>query len=81
MAYAVLTDTYPPGRQRRTNVETALKTVRDEHLAAGDARVYFTAPPEYNPAELTGCDGHGGPEYHERIAKFMAEDIGPKLGW
>lgn len=81
MAYAVLTDTDPPGRMRRTNVETALKKVRDEHVAAGDARVYFTAPPQYDPAELIGCDGHGGPEYHERIAKFMSEDIASKVGW
>jgi hypothetical protein len=81
MAYAVLTDTDPPGRMRRTNVETALKTVRDEHNKAGDMRVYFTAPPQYDPAELTACDGHGGPEYHERIAKFMADDIASKVGW
>lgn len=81
MAYAVLTDADPPGRQRRTNVEKALKTVRDEHLLAGDLHVYFTAPPQYDPAELTACDGHGGPQYHERIANFMADDISLKVGW
>lgn len=81
MAYAVLTDEYPPGRLRRTNVETALKTVTDEHNASGDARVYFVAPPPSVESELTGCDGHGGPEYHERIASFMAEQIAAKVGW
>ena len=81
MAYAVLTDEYPPGRLRRTNVETALKTVVKEHEDAGDARVYFVAPPPSVPAELTACDGHGGPEYHERIAQFMAETIAAKAGW
>jgi hypothetical protein len=81
MAYAVLTDSDPPGRNRRTNVETALKTVRDEHVAAGDARVYFTAPPQYTPDELIGCDGHGGNQYHERVAKFMEGEIRARTGW
>lgn len=81
MAYAVLTDEYPPGRGRRTNVETALKTVTSEHNTAGDARVYFVAPSQAVDTELTACDGHGGPEYHERIAVYMAEQILAKTGW
>jgi hypothetical protein len=81
MAYAVLTDEYPPGRERRTNIETALRTVTSEHNAAGDARVYFVAPPPSVDSELTACDGHGGPEYHERIAAFMASQIAAKAGW
>lgn len=81
MAYAVLTDAWPPGRLRRTNVETALQTVRDERVASGDARVYYNAPPIYDPAELTGCDGHGGPAYHERIAAFLEADIRARTGW
>ncbi len=81
MAYAVLTDEYPPGRGRRTNIETALTTVKNERNAAGDMRVYFTAPAQYDPAELTGCDGHGGPAYHERIATFLAGEIGTRTGW
>jgi hypothetical protein len=81
MAYAVLTDTDPPGRFRRTNIETALKTVRDERVATGDKRIAFVAPTQYDPAELTGCDGHGGPEYHERIAKYLEAEIASRLGW
>jgi hypothetical protein len=81
MAYAVLTDEYPPGRLRRTNVETALKTVTSERNAAGDTRVYYVAPPPSVDSELTACDGHGGPEYHERIAHFMANAIAAKAGW
>jgi hypothetical protein len=81
MAYAVLTDADPPGRQRRTNIETALKSVVAQHAAKNDLRVYFTAPPQYDPDELTGCDGHGGPEYHERIARFMEQAIRARTGW
>lgn len=81
MAYAVLTDEYPPGRGRRTNVVTALTTVTQQHNAAGDSRVYYVAPSEAVETELTACDGHGGPEYHERIAVYMAEEIAKRTGW
>ena len=81
MAYTVLTDADPPGRLRRTNIETALKTVSSEHLAAGDTRVAFVAPPQYDAAELVGCDGHGGPAYHERIATFLTIELSRRLGW
>jgi len=81
MAYAVLSDTDPPGRLRRTNIETALSTVLGEHLTTGDTRVAFVAPPQYDPEELVGCDGHGGPSYHERIAQFLTVEVSKRLGW
>ena len=31
--------------------------------------------------ELTGCDGHGSPEYHERIANDLAAVIQDNAGW
>jgi len=81
VAYAMLSDDDPPGRLKRTNVVTAFQTVTGEHNAAGDARVYFLAPPIANGAELSACDGHGGPEYHERIATFMAAEVSARTGW
>lgn len=81
MAYAVLTDDDPPGRLKRTSVVTAYNTVVNERNAAGDARVYFAAPPTADYTELTACDGHGGPEYHERIATWLETQIREKTGW
>jgi hypothetical protein len=81
MAYAVLTDEYPPGRLRRTNVVTALEQVTQERNAAGDARVHYVAPAPSTEAELTACDGHGGPSYHARIAAYMSEQIKAAVGW
>lgn len=81
MAYATLSDDDPPGRQKRTNVVTALTTVTNEYNARGDARVYFIAPPVANYTELTACDGHGGPEYHARIATFVQGEIAARTGW
>ena len=81
MAYAVLTDEYPPGRMRRTNVVSALQQVTRERNAAGDARVHFVAPSPSTDAELTACDGHGGPAYHARIAAYMSAQIKSATGW
>lgn len=81
MAYAVLTDEYPPGRGRRTNVVTALQAVTKERNQAGDERVYFVAPAPSTEAELTACDGHGGAAYHARIAAYMAAEINARTGW
>jgi len=81
VAYAMLSDDDPPGRLKRTSVVTAYQTVTNEHAAAGDARVYFLAPPIASGDELTACDGHGGPEYHERIATFMAAAVSARTGW
>jgi hypothetical protein len=81
VAYAMLSDDEPPGRLKRTSVVTAYQTVTNEHVAAGDARVYFLAPPIAAGAELSACDGHGGPAYHERIATFMASAIAARTGW
>lgn len=81
MAYATLTDDDPPGRGKRTNVVTAFQTVVHEHASKGDAKVYFIAPPVADHTELTACDGHGGPEYHERIATFLAREISTRTGW
>jgi lysophospholipase L1-like esterase len=81
VAYATLSDDDPPGRLKRTSVVTAFQTVTREHNASGDARVYFVAPPIATSSELTACGGHGGPEYHERIATFMAAEVAARTGW
>lgn len=81
MAYAMLSDGDPPGRMKRTNVSRAMTTVMDEHHVDGDARVYFLSPREADHTELTACDGHGGPEYHARIAEFVEAAIADKTGW
>jgi hypothetical protein len=81
MAYASLTDGYPPGRFQRTNVVTALQQVTQEKSAAGDARVHYVAPPPATDGELTACDAHGGPAYHLRIAAYMSAQIKAVTGW
>ena len=76
-----VSDAEPPGNNSRTNVKTAFDTVANEHAAAGDARVYSVAPPVAAESELTGCDGHGSPAYHDRVAQQLSVMIKSKTGW
>ncbi len=75
------TDEQPAGRQSRTNVKTAFDTVASEHGAAGDTRVYSVSPPIADETELTGCNGHGSPAFHERLAQQLAAVVKQKTGW
>jgi hypothetical protein len=74
-------DDMPEGRQTRTNVMTAIDTVVKRRAAANDSRVYAVTPPIATPDELTGCDGHGSPAYHQRVAKDLEPIVRAKTGW
>ena len=76
-----MTDAEPPGRDSRTNVKAAFDAVAAERAAQGDARVYSVAPPLAAPSELTGCNGHGTPQYHDRVAQQLAVVVKEKAGW
>lgn len=69
------------GRASRTNLQTAFDTVAAERQAAGDTRVFSVAPPVAVPSELTGCNGHGTPAYHARVAAQLNTMIKAKTGW
>jgi hypothetical protein len=64
-------------RSTRTNVLTTTTTVGNESNAAHDTKVYAFAPQE----EVTGCDGHGTPEFHTRVAAELASIVKQKTGW
>ncbi|HVJ93741.1 MAG TPA: SGNH/GDSL hydrolase family protein [Labilithrix sp.] len=76
-----VSDTEPPGRQTRTNVSEGIGRVVARRKGAGDERVSAVAPPVALASELTGCDGHGSPEFHERVANDLAPLVRAKLGW
>jgi hypothetical protein len=76
-----VSDEMPAGRNSRTNVKAGIATVLSRRAAAGDTRVYGFEPPVAFPAELTGCNGHGTPEFHQRVADQLAVPIREKLGW
>lgn len=76
-----LSDEQPAGRASRTNTKAGFDTVASDRAAAGDARVYSVAPPVAQASELTGCNGHGNPQYHDRVAQQLAAVIREKTGW
>jgi hypothetical protein len=76
-----VSDDNPPGNQSRTNVKTAFDAVAVQKAAAGDKRVYSVAPPAAVPSELTACNGHGTPAFHDRVAQQLAVMIRGKTGW
>jgi lysophospholipase L1-like esterase len=74
-------DNEPVGSNTRTNITAGAQTVTNERNAQGDAKVYFFAPVKAVKSEMTGCYGHGNPEFHQRVAKEFEAFIKPKLGW
>ncbi|MBX3198610.1 MAG: hypothetical protein KF894_10790 [Labilithrix sp.] len=76
-----VSDAEPPERHSRTNVMTGIASVVARRNDAGDARVYAATPPIAHASELTGCEGHGSPEFHERVAHDLTPLIREKTGW
>jgi hypothetical protein len=76
-----VSDDSPPGNQSRTNVKSAFDLAAAKSAAAGDKRVYSVAPPVAAPSELTACNGHGTPAYHDRVAQQLAVTIKAITGW
>lgn len=76
-----LNDLHPPGTQTRTNVAAGVEAVAAQRNAAGDARVYTFAPTVSTPSEHTGCEGHGNPQFHQRVASELAAQITARTGW
>ena len=76
-----VTDTEPAGRDTRTNVAAGIHAVVTTRVAAGDTRVLEIAPKLATPAELVGCNGHGTPEFHQRVADEIAPVLTSTLGW
>ncbi len=76
-----VSDEMPPGRSSRTNVMAGIDAVIQRRSAAGDRHVYSVTPPVAAESELTGCNGHGSPEFHQRVANDLAPIVRAKTGW
>jgi hypothetical protein len=78
---ASVSDAQPPGRNTRTNVVTGITDVLSRRVSAGDDKVHGVMPRVAQPSELTGCNGHGGPELHQRLADELAEVVRSRTSW
>ncbi len=76
-----VTDEQPVGRQSRTNVLAGMHAVIAQRVAMGDTHIHEATPALATKTELTGCEGHGTPEFHERVAAEISAVIREKTGW
>ncbi len=74
-------DDNPPGRETRTNIKRGIATIVSERSAKGDKRIHSIEPAPAKAAELEGCNGHGTPEFHTRVAGEIATLLRSKTGW
>ncbi|MBX3228526.1 MAG: hypothetical protein KIT84_07730 [Labilithrix sp.] len=74
-------DVQPAGRDTRTNVMAGVRETVTRRNAGGDGRVYEVIPPIARDGEMTGCNGHGSPEYHRRLADDLLPIVRAKTGW
>ncbi|AKU94882.1 lipase/acylhydrolase, putative [Labilithrix luteola] len=48
----------------------------------GDTKVsYFWPSNSQSIAEVSGCDGHGNPSFHQRVARELAPVVSALMGW
>lgn len=68
-------------RPIRTSLTAGVTGAVDARKAAGDTKVDLVVPQLATDAELTGCEGHGNPAFHERLAQELAVVVRAKTGW
>jgi hypothetical protein len=76
-----VSDDEPAGHRTRTNVMAGIAATVRARAAAGDAKVYAVTPPVGVASELTACDGHGTPAFHQRLADQLATEVKKATGW
>lgn len=74
-------DDEPAGCNARTNILAATSTIANERRARGDSKVHAFSPGVATPQELTGCDSHGNPDLHVRLANEYAAVLRRELDW
>jgi len=52
-----------------------------ERTAVGDAKMHVFVATPYTWQEMLGCNGHGTPAFHQRIANELAAQIRTTVGW
>jgi hypothetical protein len=65
----------------RDGVWSAAQSIIAERAAVGDNRMYAFLAKPFTWEEVTACNGHGTPAWHQRVAKEIAELIRAKVGW
>jgi hypothetical protein len=65
----------------RDGVTAAAESIIAERAAVGDHRLYAFLAKPFTWEEVTACNGHGTPAWHQRVAGEIAALIREKVGW
>lgn len=65
----------------RDSVVAGVTGAIDLRKGAGDARISLFLPDHAPSNELTGCNGHGTPAFHQRLARELTPVVQKLAGW
>lgn len=65
----------------RDGVSSVAESIVAERAAVGDHKMYAFLAKPFTWEEVTACNGHGTPAWHQRVAGEIAELIRAKVGW
>lgn len=65
----------------REAVTSVANEIIAERAAVGDHKTYAFLAKPFTWEEVTACNGHGTPAWHQRVAEEIAELIRAKVGW
>jgi hypothetical protein len=65
----------------REAVASISRSIVAERAAVGDNKMHAFMAPLFTWEEVTACNGHGTPAWHQRIAEQLAAEIRTSLGW
>ena len=65
----------------RDGVTSAAESIIAERAAVGDNKMYAFLAKPFTWEEVTACNGHGTPAWHQRVAGEIAALIRAKVGW
>jgi hypothetical protein len=69
------------GRGGRWAIPQIAEEIRLERVAVGDDKIHAFVANDYDWTEMVGCNGHGTPAWHQRIADELAAAITQRVGW
>jgi hypothetical protein len=69
------------GKGGRGVIDDVGRQIVQERAAVGDDKMHVFLANVYEWNEMTACNSHGNPAWHERIANELAAAVAPALGW
>jgi hypothetical protein len=65
----------------RDSVMSVAQSIIAERAAVGDLKMHAFLAQPFTWEEVTACNGHGTPAWHQRVAGEIAAEIRAKVGW